>query len=195
MIMEYYYIKDGRIEILNFELSASKYDVGTTYEDAIQGKYVRLNDGQIEFMKNNNTNNIYNVWYMSTTVINRTLEQAKVEMLNKITEYDNSEDVNSFTFNGIKCWFDTEQRRGYAQSILSCKTLQVETIQVPIGNTIVTMKVSDADIMLAKVHLYADNCFMVTLQHKNTVNNLTTIEEVDSFDYKSGYPDKLVFTS
>ena len=125
----------------------------------------------------------------------RTLNQAKQEMLSKIIQYDSSDTVNSFTFNGIKCWFDAEQRRGYAQSILSCKTLQVETIQVPIGNTIVTMKVSDADIMLARVHLYADNCFMVTLQHKNTVNNLTTIEEVDSFDYKSGYPDKLVFTS
>jgi hypothetical protein len=31
------------------------------------------------------------------------------------------------------------------------------------------------------------------MQHKIAVNSLTTIEAVENFDYKTGYPEKLKF--
>lgn len=35
--------------------------------------------------------------------------------------------------------------------------------------------------------------YNVTEEHKAAVNTLTTIEEVDAYDYKTGYPEKLSF--
>ena len=45
--------------------------------------------------------------------------------------------------------------------------------------------------MLAQIQLYADQCYMVTKQHKAAVEALDTIEGVDNFDITSGYPEKL----
>lgn len=122
------------------------------------------------------------------------LEQAKQAKLSEIASYDNSDAVNSFTVNGVTAWFTEEERKGYELSILSCETLGVTTISVPIAGSIVQMKVSDAKVMLAKIHLYADSCYMVTAQHKSSVKALTTKEAVEAYDYKVNYPDKLTLT-
>jgi hypothetical protein len=57
----------------------------------------------------------------------------------------------------------------------------------------VTVPLQNAKILLAKIQRYADACFLVTQQHKIAVNSLTTIEAVENFDYKTGYPEKLKF--
>jgi hypothetical protein len=52
---------------------------------------------------------------------------------------------------------------------------------------------SMAEEMLAQLQLYADQCFIVTKQHKAAVEQLTTIEEVDNFPYMEDYPPKINF--
>ena len=47
--------------------------------------------------------------------------------------------------------------------------------------------------MLSALEVYALQCYNVTEEHKAAVNALTTIEEVDAYDYKTGYPEKLSF--
>ena len=39
--------------------------------------------------------------------------------------------------------------------------------------------------------MYALECFNVTASHKQAVSELTTIEEVEAYDYKAGYPKML----
>jgi len=121
------------------------------------------------------------------------LEDAIEKKIAEIEAYDNSQAVNNFTYSGINSWFNPDERKSYEQSILSCETLGLSEISVPLANTIVKMKVSEAKVMLAKIHLYADACFMVTLQHKQTVSGLKTIADVDSFDITADYPAKLAF--
>lgn len=121
------------------------------------------------------------------------LEDVKSAKLEELAAYDNSDAVNSFTYNGVSSWFTADERKGYEQSILSCETLGITDISVPIGDNIVEMKVSDAKVMLAKIHLYADSCFLVTLSHRSAINKLETIEEVKAYNYKVGYPNKLSF--
>lgn len=47
--------------------------------------------------------------------------------------------------------------------------------------------------MYYSVLAYARECWNVTESHLATVDKLETIEEIINYDYKSGYPDKLVF--
>jgi hypothetical protein len=121
------------------------------------------------------------------------LQDAIVKKLQEITDYDNSQNVNAFTYNGITAWFDADERKSYEQSILSCETLGITTINVPISGSVVTMNVADAKVMLAKIHLYADACYLVTMQHKQQVSKLSSVTDVEAFDITKDYPTKLAF--
>ena len=45
--------------------------------------------------------------------------------------------------------------------------------------------------LLSALEMYALECFNVTASHKQAVSELTTIEEVEAYDYKAGYPKTL----
>ena len=47
--------------------------------------------------------------------------------------------------------------------------------------------------MLGALEIYALACYDVTEEHKAAVNALTTIEEVDAYDYTIGYPQRCAF--
>ena len=48
-----------------------------------------------------------------------------------------------------------------------------------------------ASSLLSALEMYALECFNVTAAHKKSVSELDNIEEVLTYDYKSGYPEKL----
>ena len=129
----------------------------------------------------------------------RTLEEAKNEMQWKIDDYDISDSVNAFnvhdtehdiTFDG---WFTAEERSNYKSSIDAAKLLGLETLSFFIGDVLLEVTPAQAEYMLAQVQLYADQCYIVTKQHKIAVDALETIEEVDEFPYQQGYPNKITF--
>ena len=49
--------------------------------------------------------------------------------------------------------------------------------------------------MLDKLSVYASEALNVTEWHKAEVKALTSIEAVEGYDYKTGYPEKLSFTN
>jgi hypothetical protein len=122
-----------------------------------------------------------------------TLSQAITSKLAEIDAYDTSSEVNSFLFNGQKTWIDAGTRAVFRNSIDSAELLQEETIQMPLGGTILTVPVANAKIMLAKIQRYADNAVIVTAQHKAVVSVLTDISKVDGYNFKTGYPAKEEF--
>jgi hypothetical protein len=186
------YIKDGQFIEFSFELD-EKYNVGSSYEDYQNGKFVKLSDEQISFMESNPTASISEVWNMKMNVVERTLEQAKQEKLAAIEQYDSSDSVNSFSVNGKSAWLTPEVRGNYKTSIDAAELLGETSITFAIAGQAVTVPLQNAKILLAKIQRYADACFLVTQQHKIAVNSLTTIEAVENFDYKTGYPEKLKF--
>lgn len=173
----------------------SLYDnIGTTWQDYLDGMWVMLSDEQVEYHKNNPDASVEEVWNMSS-YHERTLDQAKQEMLDKITAYDNSTSVNSFTVNGeINGWFTPEERSNYKSSVDAAKLVGIETLTFFIDDVMLTATTQQAEQMLALIQLYADQCFIVTKQHKIYVEQLDSIEAVDSFDYKVGYPERLDFS-
>ena len=123
----------------------------------------------------------------------RTLAQAIAVKIAEIDAYDNSDEVNSFLFNGQKTWIDSGTRAVFRNSIDSAELLQEETIQMPIGGAILTVPVLQAKIMLAKIQRYADNAAIVTAQHKAAVFALTNIAAVDDYNFRTGYQVKEEF--
>jgi hypothetical protein len=107
--------------------------------------------------------------------------------------YDNSDAVNSFTFNGANCWFTASDRSTYKTSIDAAELLGEENIRLPMAGEIITRPVRDAKMMLALLQRYADNAAIMTATHKAIVSQLTDIAAVDAYDYTTGYPDKLPF--
>ena len=56
-----------------------------------------------------------------------------------------------------------------------------------------TVSTVKAEQMLAAIQLYADACFMVTKNHNLAVEALETMEDVDAYDFRTGYPERLNF--
>ena len=115
-------------------------------------------------------------------------------MLRNIEYYDRSTNVNGFAINGsITAWFTPTERSNYKQSVEAAKLMGIDTLTFYVGDNMLTVATTKAELMLAAIQLYADQCYIVTKQHKLAVDKLETVEEVDSYNYRDGYPEKLNF--
>ena len=127
----------------------------------------------------------------------QTVEDAltivKSNKLSQISQYDESSAVNEFSVQGYGIWldkatraglklrFEAEQQAGIAETALWYNGVQFP-ISVELG----------IQILLA-VELYASACYDNTQKHMAAVNALTTVEEIEAYDYTTGYPEKLSF--
>lgn len=190
MIMKY--IKQDQILSFDFELD-SKYNIGSSYEDYVAGKYVKLSDAQVKFYENNPSANISEVWNMAMVSHERTLEQAKAAKIAEIEAYDSSSSVNAFTVNGTSLWLDKDTRSGLILRFNAEKSAGKTETKLWLGNNSITLAIDDAIKMLYALEVYASACYDNTATHKANVSALTTVEEVMNYDYKTGYPNKLEF--
>ena len=117
-----------------------------------------------------------------------------LNVISKINEYDKSSQVNDVTINGMHTWFDKATRVGLRNSTNVLKKLGNETTSLWVNNKEITIKCDQLTDMLDKLEIYALNCFDITSKHKRNVYQLSTIEEIENYDYTSGYPEKLTFT-
>lgn len=181
--------------VLEKPLNPEDYDnLGFTWQDYLNNKWVLLSEEQVRFHEDNSNASVKEVWDMKVFVYERTLADAKREKIAEIDLYDTSDNVNGLTVNNtITTWFTVQERLNYKQSVEAAKLLGVETLQFFVGDNMLNVTPANAEMMLAALQLYADQCFIVTKQHKLAVEKLETIEEVDNYDYKTGYPEKLNF--
>lgn len=119
------------------------------------------------------------------------LKQAKADKIAEITAYDTSSSVNGFMLNGLLVWLDKATRVGLMNSTTIAKAAGQETTTLWLGGLKLVVDCDKAIQLLSALEMYALDCFNVTASHKQAVSELTTIEEVDSYDYKAGYPKML----
>lgn len=120
-----------------------------------------------------------------------TLEKAKKEKLESILAYDTSSDVNGFMLNGNKVWLDKGTRVGLMNSIQITRDMGQDTTTLWFDGYKLEVRCDMAIMLLSSLEMYALECFNVTASHKQAVSELTTIEEVEAYDYKVGYPKQL----
>lgn len=126
------------------------------------------------------------------------LERAKMSKIAEVDGYDHSDAVNGFIIRteggDITAWLDTEKRNNAFRAIDSAKKLGDESIDFAIGDIPVTLTVATAEIYLARIEKYAVTCANVTARHKAAINALETVEAVEGYDNRTGYPEKLIFS-
>ena len=115
----------------------------------------------------------------------------KKAMLAYIEKYDASSSVNSFLLNGMEVWLDKATRVGLMNSTTIAKSMGQEKTTLWLGSYQLEVDCDKAIQLLSALEMYALECFNVTAAHKKAVSELDNIEGVLTYDYKSGYPDKL----
>ena len=119
------------------------------------------------------------------------LAAAKTSMLAEITSYDASSSVNSFLLNGMEVWLDKATRVGLMNSTTIAKSMGQEKTTLWLGSYQLEVDCDKAIQLLSALEMYALECFNVTASHKKAVSELDNIEAILTYDYKSGYPEKL----
>ena len=119
------------------------------------------------------------------------LEQVKADKIAEITAYDTSSSVNGFMLNGLLVWLDKATRVGLMNSTTIAKAAGQQTTTLWLGGLKLVVDCDKAIQLLSALEMYALECFNVTASHKAAVGELTTIKEVEAYDYKAGYPKML----
>lgn len=119
------------------------------------------------------------------------LEAAKTSMLADITAYDSSTAVNAFELNGMQVWLDKATRVGLMNSTTIAKSMGQKTTTLWLGSYQLEVDCDKAIQLLSALEMYALECFNVTAAHKKAVSSIESIEDILTYDYKSGYPEKL----
>ena len=175
----------------------------TTYYNEKTGEYYyegrsmtrRLDDGRI--FAGVPTAELLTEWGFepyTPPVTERTLEVAKAEKIAQIVAYDTSEAVNSFTLGNATMWISRDDRISLMNSTTILKNAGETTTTLWYGGQKYTLPCDTLIQMLSALEVYALQCYDVTEEHKAAVNALTTIEEVDAYDYTTGYPEHLTFS-
>lgn len=123
--------------------------------------------------------------------------QAKRQKIAELEAYDSSDAVNSFdiVYNGatITDWLTPDKRANYKNSLDSAEILGMDVVHPVFGGIQFELSVPMAKTSLAKVQIYADQCYIATESHRAAINTLETVEAVQEYDFTTGYPEKLVF--
>lgn len=108
--------------------------------------------------------------------------------------YDHSIEVNSFFVGDIQAWIDRDTRVSLMNSTTILKNSGQETTTLWLNGQSFTIPCDGLIQMLGTLEIYALQCYNVTEQHKSNINSLESIVDVNNYDFKTGYPEKLTFS-
>jgi hypothetical protein len=117
--------------------------------------------------------------------------RARHKLRNKIQQYDSSSEVNIFYMNSTPMWLDKSTRAGLMLRFQSEQAIGREMTSLWYSGQMYELPLAMAFQMLYALEVYASACYDNTQRHLATVNGLQSIEEVEGYDYRVGYPEKL----
>ena len=123
-----------------------------------------------------------------------TLEDVLLDKIAQIENYNVSENVDIFYVNDMPMWLNRDLRNSLMSRFNAEKSKEVEVTNIWYNGLNVILPVDTAISMLLELEIYASKCFDNTHRHLFNVKNLTTIDEIENYDYTLGYPEKLRFT-
>lgn len=123
------------------------------------------------------------------------LSDVKAQKLAEISVFDASDAVNSFIIDGKNIWLSKDTRLALRQRFAAEKVVGITSTTLWYGTYKFSLGVDKALDMLNAIEIYACKCYDITAAHKAAVQSMTDIEDILSYDFKVGYPDKLSFTT
>lgn len=119
--------------------------------------------------------------------------EAKKELISNIEYYDSSSDVNMFFIQGLPVWLDKATRAGLKLRFEAEIAMGKTETALWYGNLQFPLPLDTAIQMLYAIEVYASECYDNTQAHLANVNAIDDLEELQNYDYTSGYPEKLNF--
>ena len=127
-----------------------------------------------------------------TPTLEELLARAKANKIAELEAYDDSE-VNSFSVNGKDMWLDHDLRQQLRISLDALSQAGRESVTKWFDGVEYTYPIDVWYYMLGQVEVYASDALNVTESHKAAINALTSVAEVEGYDFTVGYPEKLSF--
>lgn len=170
------------------EALPNSYLQGTTLEEYENGAYIALSDEQIAFRETHPEATQVEAFHMQIAVVVPTLEEAKQRKIRDIRAYDRSCDVNTFFCNGVSTWLTVEERTQWMCSLISARNRGEQTVTFPLLGKSYTLPIDTAFELLDLLNGDADQRTNVTVTHIAAVNSFTSVEDVEAYEFKTGYP-------
>jgi hypothetical protein len=121
------------------------------------------------------------------------LNREKEYKIEEILRHDSSLEVNCFYIEGQEIWLDKATRVGLKlrfDAEIACG--RTNTILWYEGVSF-NLELANAVQMLNAIEIYASACYDNTQMHIANVKVMENIEEIEKYDYRVGYPEKLKF--
>ena len=125
--------------------------------------------------------------------------RALAKKLRDLEEYDNSSEVNdcviSMGDSDVHYWANKTERDSLKGALRDCMALGRDTYRLDLRDKGISINLPCEKLlqMLAALEVYAIDCYNKTTDHNYAIRALTTLDEVEGYDFTVGYPDKLVF--
>ena len=121
------------------------------------------------------------------------LARAKADKIAELEAYDASEEGNSFSVDGKTMWLDAATRQQLRISLDAMQQAGRENVTKWFDGVEYTYPIDVWYYMLGLGEVYASDALNVTESHKAAINALESIEDVEEYNFQSGYPEKLSF--
>lgn len=169
------FIKDGNIKERKFIVITK--DGGTTFNPTDE---MLFEDG-------------WELYVVPEPTKEELLARAKRDKKREIEHYDSSREVNEFYVNDVPMWLDKSTRTGLMLRFNAEIAVKKQDTVLWYGEVSIPLQLNTAVQMLYALEVYASACYDNTQLHYANVDKLETIEEVENYDFRNGYPEKLRF--
>lgn len=121
------------------------------------------------------------------------LDIAKGQKIAELEEYDQSDAVDGFTIGGQTMWLKVDERQQIATQINANEAAGRTEMTRWFGGHPFVFPLTKWRHMLTLLEVYAGDAINVTEAHKAAINALTSLADVQEYDFTVGYPEKLEF--
>ena len=128
-----------------------------------------------------------------TPVYEPTIEDIRKRKKEEILRYDSSDEVNTFYMQGQQMWLDKARRTWLMMRLQAEQTMGKETTTLWYGANQYSLPIGVAMQMLLAIEIYASECYDNTQRHMAAVDELESKEDIEVYDCRTGYPEKLEF--
>lgn len=171
------------------------------YRKTIDGKTVIKHRNQIVILKDgrqyiNPTESMLmdDGWEEHVTPIYEpTIDDYRKRKKDEILAYDSSDEINQFCIQEQGVRLDKATRAGLMLRFNAEIAIGKETTTLWYEGSMFELPTANAIQMFYAIEVYASECYDNTQRHLAEVDKLQTKEEIEAYDYRSGYPRQLEF--
>lgn len=132
-------------------------------------------------------------WEMVVEAEASEIDKAKSRLKARIMRYDTSEHVNAFYMQGQQMWLDKATRAGLMLRFQAEQNMGYDYTTLWHNGQMYEISLAGAFQMLYALEVYASACYDNTQRHLAEIQVLQTIEEIQNYNYTTGYPKQLEF--